>query len=257
MIDDDDIIDTGEMGIINLSEDEYIRCNHAKRDRFEIKRLMSDNKERAFVARINKNVARSQEIEENAAGSMGLLPSDLPRAGRYAILTESGIPQAEARDIVGYSKRTPPSQIESTSTYRQYKAEIRTQRAQIAAEKGLSLRDSVLWYLAKSENKEAKELRNAAMVYLDDGNIESAQELLKEAEKIQVSDSMQIKARERLDKLLGYDAPIEVDREDIREQGVAVTLVQVLNQLQLTPLQARELLTKTQQVKGLNSGGEG
>lgn len=174
------------------------------------------------------------------------LADRIPKPARFALLEESGCTQRQARDLAGYAPTTTPHTIKHTSKYREYKHRIREQRAELSAKRGYSLEDSAAFYKAMSESRDAKQMRDKALAILqagDENSADRAKILLEQADRLEVSDSAKIRARERLDKLLGFDSPIEIEQDaGNTEQRPVVALIEVLNELRLSPMQARALL---------------
>ena len=167
----------------------------------------------------------------------------VPKPARFAVLEESGISQRQAAKLAGYAPSTTVHTIKSGSAYQQYKQTIRQQRAELAAKRGYTLNDSAKFYKEKSENKRAEQLRQQALDILqanEEGAAETARIYLEEAAKLDVSDPAQIRARERLDRLLGFDSPLEVEQDScIRDVSPIVELVEMLQQLKMSPIEAR------------------
>jgi hypothetical protein len=169
----------------------------------------------------------------------------VPRAARFALLKEGGASDRRARDLAGYSPTTVPHRIKSTAKYREFKQRIREQRAELSAKRGYTLQDSAKFYRLLSESAEAAKLRKQAMQILEGSDpdaVDKAKQLLSEADNLEVSPAARIRARERLDKLLGHDAPFEVEHEDNTEQRPVVALIEVLQQLEVSPIQLRAIL---------------
>lgn len=174
------------------------------------------------------------------------LAARVPRVARFALLKDAGETDRRARDLAGYARSTTPTHIKRLPAYRRYRALIRDQRAQLSARHGYTLEDSAAWYRAIAEGAEAARLRSEAESVLQSGDpdaVERARILLEQAEQVAVSDATRVRARERLDKLMGYDSPIAVEHEDVTEERrPTVMLIETLNQLNMSPHQARRLL---------------
>lgn len=174
------------------------------------------------------------------------LVDQVPRASRFALLEAAGVPKIRARTLAGYSSNTTPHTITSSAKYRQAKQAIRERRAELSERRGYRLEDSARFYREKSENTKAERLRRDALAILQDGAEDAAERakvLLEQAQALDVGDAAQIRARERLDRLLGYDSPLEVEHDGAGgDVSPVVMLLDVLSQLNLSPLQARAVL---------------
>lgn len=189
---------------------------------------------------------RVQNIPESDVLSGSL--NHIPRSARFALLQDSGLNGEESKRLAGYARTTSTHEIKHTTIYRRYKQQIREQRARLSAQRGYTLEDSARYYKLLSLNAEAATLRASALKLLCDGKPDAATRakiLLEQAEQLDIAPGAMIKARERLDKLLGFDSPMEIEQGGDTEQRPTVTLIEVLNQLSLSPLQARALLGNT------------
>lgn len=129
--------------------------------------------------------------------------AQLSRDEKYVMFREAGNSHRKSRQLAGYR-----SEGAVNANQRAMLATIEQQREELRAQPGLTLQDSVQWYQKKSNGK-----------------------------KVATSDA--IKARTRLDSLLGYDSPQKMEvstRHDIR------IAVGILQQLDLSPQDAARAL---------------
>lgn len=144
------------------------------------------------------------ENEVKALEKMGLI-DHIPRAARYAVCREAGATQIAARDAAGYGK-TAPYYIEKTNVYKKYREEIRRKRQELSAKHGLRLEDSADFYKDMSKDKNAR-------------------------------NSDRIRAREVLDKLMGYFAPMEVERTDDAPEKPSISILSICQEYHVSPAQ--------------------
>lgn len=160
------------------------------------------------------------ENEVKALENMGVL-DQIPRAARYAVLRESGATQLSARDGAGYSPNTTPHHIEHTAKYRQYRDAIRAKRQELSIKHGLRIEDSASFYDRMSRDHGA-------------------------------ANRDRIRAREVLDKLMGYFAPVEVERTDDEQQRPSISILAICQQYNVSPAQLLQSV-QAKSVKSINN----
>jgi len=134
---------------------------------------------------------------------MGLKNRELSRPERFALLEASGVPATKAAKQAGY--HTNPATIRKSADYQRFRTEIRQKRAALSLRDGFGLGDSAKWYKDLSNDKS-------------------------------IGASVRIRARELLDKLLGYFAPLEIEQDKPDEQRPIIALIQILQQHNINPL---------------------
>jgi hypothetical protein len=137
-----------------------------------------------------------------ALENMGVI-DHIPKAARYALLVESGKPRSASAIAAGYSPKTMPATIEGTAAYKAYKNKIRQKRQELSERAGLTIEDSANFYNDMAKTASTHNVR--------------------------------IRARETLDKLLGYFAPIEVERDNEGPERPSISILSICQQYNINP----------------------
>jgi hypothetical protein len=127
------------------------------------------------------------------------------KAVKFGILEDEGYPTMQALEMAGYTGATRGRDVRKTSDYQQYKDDLRRERAGLSRRKGYTLTDSARMYAGMSKKA--------------------------------MTDSNKIRARECLDKLLGYFAPVEISADhDSQGDRPVIQFLQVLQEYKVSPL---------------------
>lgn len=147
----------------------------------------------------------------------------LPRPARVAILERAGMPTMEAIRTAGYATGVGSHAVKSTSTYKRYRDAIQDDRIVIATKRGYRIQDSAKWYRDTSNDDDAPA-------------------------------AARIRARECLDKLLGYFAPVEVDQSGTGgSQAPVIQFLQVLADSRVSPAELLQAVQSGEDAPGIDA----
>ena len=145
---------------------------------------------------------------------------NVPQIERYVLLHEAGLSKVQAKRAAGYAEGTTSTDLDRTARNQRVVETVQEARDRLQQTAGYRIDDQAEWYRRKRDRAD--------------------------------SEDTQIKAAARLDRILGYDAPQQVEISERREIAVAV---QLLGRLDAAGPDIRQQLSgATVQQVGVQSG---
>jgi len=166
--------------------------------------------------RVPSKRRKSKQVEGSIKGSRCGRPTAKPNPRLFAELLESGdYTQKEAMRLAGYSEKTNGTTIARSTRVLTYRQNIREQRDKLNRRKGYRLEDNAKWLKDMSENDQMIEPR------------------------------VRLEARKHFSKILGHEAPVEVEQRT--EGGAGEALLQMMSMIKAMKVTPLELLQKLDQ----------